>query len=244
MGLQCLGFFSFGDPSQQTYSFHRRLPGLVCTPSVQWRRLGIVVEAALRLTAVVALISFWFISPVLADENRSKQPEVRPRNVLAAEAEREIIRYTNIARGQKGVAPLIPSAALHFLARTQSANICKALKTLDPGRSRNKCSLPNFEHESDLFPKGWRLFSSRLKMVGLRSGAENIACRTVNSDVDQWARTIVKGWLTSRDVAHRRNILNANHTFIGVGVVGCIDRIGYVTQVFSDRPGSLSKVRE
>jgi hypothetical protein len=90
-----------------------------------------------------------------------------------------------------------------------------------------------------LFPDGWQVFGERLRLADLDSGAENIACRTLEHDLDKWAQTIVRGWMTSKLGHHKKNILSRKYRFLGVGVAGCIERIGYATQVFSDRSGRI-----
>ncbi|MDQ7784631.1 MAG: CAP domain-containing protein [Desulfomonilaceae bacterium] len=156
-----------------------------------------------------------------------------------AKVRTSILHYTNQERTKAGLRPLTSSAALDYLAQAQSVNMCGAVKQVNWGHTKNKCSLPNFNHESDLFPVGWRAFDERLRRAGLSSGSENIACRTLDPDLDAWARTIVRGWMTSTHGHHKRNILSRRHRFLGVGVVGCIERIGYATQVFSDGPGRI-----
>jgi uncharacterized protein YkwD len=51
-----------------------------------------------------------------------------------------------------------------------------------------------------------------------------------STDIKTQARLIVDGWMTSP--GHRRNILDANYTLLGVGVAAK-DKMCYATQVFA-----------
>ncbi len=145
-----------------------------------------------------------------------------PTKTNLLEMEQLILRYTNKERKQHGLQPLTSSRALRLLARSQS---------------RNMCSTGHFQHESDSFPKGWRRFGERLRVVRLRFGGENIAYRTFSGEPDRWARAIIKGWMNSPE--HRRNILGPQYRFVGVGVAPCTNRIVYAGQVFSSKQGSV-----
>jgi uncharacterized protein YkwD len=136
--------------------------------------------------------------------------------------EKSILRYTNEERVRNGLKPLRSSDALAFLAKNQSQHMCKS------GR---------LAHESDTFPEGWRKLIQRLTMASLKSGAENIALRTVESDKDAWAKSVVKGWMSSPP--HKKNILEPTHRYLGVGVSPCENRIAYATQIFSSDPGTI-----
>ncbi|MFH1116241.1 MAG: CAP domain-containing protein [Pseudomonadota bacterium] len=167
----------------------------------------------------------------------AKQAVLTPGQIETAR--NGILLYTNRERTRRGLPPLRSSAALNYLAQAQSANMCAALPAANRGSSQNKCLLPNFNHESDLFPPGWRAFSDRLGKADLNYGAENIACRTLDPDLDKWARIVVLGWMNSKPGHHGKNILSRGHRFLGVGVVGCLERIGYATQVFSNQSGRI-----
>ncbi len=193
----------------------------------------------LRASAVVVLVSILAAGTVYGRDAAvpSGRASMSPGQI--AKARKSILVYTNRERARRGLPPLRSSAALNYLAQAQSANMCAALTAVNRDRTRNKCSLSNFNHESDLFPEGWQRFGERLRKADLYSGAENIACRTLEPDLDRWARTIVLGWMNSKQGHHKKNILNRRHRFLGVGVVGCLERIGYATQVFSDRSGRI-----
>lgn len=201
-------------------------------------------STAVFLLILSVLTLTWLVEPTFCGQGGSKHTKAGLTKADMVKLERRILALTNKERVRRGLQPLKSSKALHFLARGQSANMCSALRSIDRSRSKNKCALPNFEHESDLFPAGWQVFSERLRMVNLKSGAENIACRTLEADLDRWAEVIVQGWMNSDHIAHRKNILNPEHRFLGVGVVPCVERIGYITQVFSSRKGTVPRDRE
>ncbi|MCA1960367.1 MAG: CAP domain-containing protein [Desulfomonile sp.] len=134
--------------------------------------------------------------------------------------EAKVVHYTNEARKLNGLPILEGSAPLKAVARNHSTNMC---------RTRT------FLHESPVFPKGWDTFISRLKHVGVRSGGENIGYRTITSDGDEWARQMVEGWM--KGAAHRKNILNAQFRYLGVGVSRCDNDLCYATQIFSSERG-------
>ena len=56
-----------------------------------------------------------------------------------------------------------------------------------------------------------------------------------------WAKEVVKGWMNSPP--HRRNILNPRYRYLGVGFLGCPNRLGYATQVFSSQAGTIGQAR-
>jgi uncharacterized protein YkwD len=136
--------------------------------------------------------------------------------------ERSILRYTNNERSKHGLVQLGPSSPLNFVARKHSQNMASARI---------------LKHESNLFPPGWRKFSERLKIIGVLSGGENIAYHTFLNDLDQWSRLIVEGWMQSP--AHKKNILNPDYRYLGVGISHSSDRIAFATQLFSFDRGSL-----
>ena len=148
-----------------------------------------------------------------AQDDASGQSEV-------SDFEDRVLRHVNAARTRQDLPPLEVSPALVFLSRRHSENMCET---------------QIFEHESKKLPPGWENFPGRLKKVALMSGAENIAYRTITRDTDRWAEDVVKGWMKSP--VHRRNILNPQFRFTGVGVRLCENRLGYATQVFSRHPG-------
>lgn len=144
---------------------------------------------------------------------------LKPSEVAGLET--NILKLTNEERVRHGLKQLQSSDALNYLAKNQSHNMCES-KVL--------------AHENEAFPEGWKKLIQRLKMVKVRSGAENVALRTVESDHQEWAREVVKGWMKSP--SHRKNILEPMHRYLGVGVAPCENRIAYATQVFSPDPGS------
>jgi len=197
------------------------------------------VLTLLKLLSVVVLVSVMAGATAHGQGTAATTTRAALDRDQIVKARKSILVHTNRERTLRGLAPLRSTAALNYVAQAQSANMCAALRAVDRNRRENKCALPNFNHESDLFPHGWRAFGERLRIANLASGAENIACRTLERDLDKWAQTIVRGWMTSKLGHHKKNILNRKFRFLGVGVVGCIERIGYATQVFSDQPGRI-----
>jgi uncharacterized protein YkwD len=125
-------------------------------------------------------------------------------------------RFTNEERRKKNLPLLRPSLALKFVARQHCTNMCRTA---------------TFQHESLVFPKGWKQFESRLRLVGLSSGGENIGYLTIGSSPQAWARRMVEGWMKSP--SHRRNILDPRFRYMDVGVRACKNNIGYATQLFA-----------
>ncbi len=139
-----------------------------------------------------------------------------------AQMEASILRFTNEERVRNGLKALKASDALIHISKKQSKHMCDSQV---------------LAHEDDAFPNGWRKLIQRLKLISVRSGAENIALRTVESNREAWAREIVTGWMKSPP--HKRNILEPTHRYIGVGVEPCARRIAYVTQTFSSDVGTV-----
>lgn len=136
--------------------------------------------------------------------------------------EKALLVFTNKERTRAGLQVLENSPALNFLAR---------------GQSKHMCDKNTLKHESDTFPPGWRRFRERLELADLKSGAENVAYRTSSPEVEQWAREVVEGWMKSPP--HKKNLLNANFLYLGVGIATCSRNVTYATQVFSPYPGRL-----
>jgi len=134
--------------------------------------------------------------------------------------EAKVVEYTNEERRLNGLPPLERNAPLNFVARSHSKNMCQTR---------------TFRHESPVFPKGWDTFAGRIKRAGVQSGGENIGYRTITKDAENWARQMVEGWM--KGPAHRRNILNSQFRYIGVGISRCDNDLGYATQVFSGERG-------
>lgn len=180
--------------------------------AVSGRLTGWTTSAALVLG--IAVLTAWFAQRDLAQADRNAAHEKVHR------LEERVLHYTNEARKTNGLPALEGSGPLAALARTHSANMC---------RSRT------FLHESPVFPKGWNTLAERLNRAKVRSGGENIGYQTMRPDGDAWARQMVEGWM--KGPQHRRNILNPDWRYLGVGVSRCGNDIGYVTQVFSGELG-------
>jgi uncharacterized protein YkwD len=154
--------------------------------------------------------------------NRSSQREGSLNEQQIQLTESYIVRFTNRYRVKAKLQTFKISPALTLLARQQNEHMC-ANGTLS--------------HESKLFPKGWREFSDRMRIVQVRSAGENIAYSTIDEDPKQWAKFIVEGWMKSP--GHRKNILNAKFNYLGVAVWECGGKIAYATQVFSSDIGRI-----
>jgi uncharacterized protein YkwD len=81
-----------------------------------------------------------------------------------------------------------------------------------------------------------------MNLIGVRSGGENIAYRTIARDPMVWAKDVVNGWMNSPP--HKKNIVEPRFSFIGVGVRLCKNNIAYVTQVFSSEQGRAPQARK
>jgi uncharacterized protein YkwD len=149
--------------------------------------------------------------------NKTESPSVEERAILA---------LTNNERKKLGLKPLLQSSALMLVARTHSQHMCDA-KTL--------------KHESDVFPTGWQKFEQRLKSVEVLSGGENIAYHSKLKDSEKWAELIVRGWMKSQE--HKKNIVNKDYRFLGVGVSQCKGPIEFVTQLFSSEIGIVPSTK-
>jgi uncharacterized protein YkwD len=202
---------------------HQRWSGL--------RRFGIHLTvgrfARSGLIFIAAIIML--LEPALAAEKRSRAPDQPKKESVAFPSkqdlltiEESILRLTNKERYTRGLPILRRSSALEYLAGRQTENMCSARL---------------LEHESDVFPKGWKKFTDRMKAAELTSGGENIGYRTLREQPEKWAATVVKEWMGSPP--HRKNILNPRWRFLGVGVQMCAKRIAYATQVFSSDPGRI-----
>jgi len=134
---------------------------------------------------------------------------------------RMLLDATNKVRAKLRLQKLQLSSALDFLAQSQAQNMCRT---------------GEFEHESTKFPKGWQMFAERMKKAALSSGAENLAYRTKSHEPDVWADAVFKGWM--RSPGHKKNILNPNFKYIGIGNIECKDLV-FAAQVFSGEPGKI-----
>lgn len=173
----------------------------------------------LKLMLLIAGIAICFPSDSALGATKDKRTGTSRKSGIS-KAKKFIILFTNREREKKGLPSLAPSAGLDYPAENQSKNMCAA-KLL--------------AHESSAFPKGWQTFEDRIKLAEVRSAAENIAFRTISDDYETWAKNIVRDWMTSP--GHRKNLLNPKYKFLGVGVVGCSNKLGYATQVFSSHRG-------
>ncbi len=180
-------------------------------------RLGEVMGLIRAALVTLALVSTICSAPVWAEERNGEGQS--PRGVLS-DFEQRVLRYTNHERQRKGLSPLRLSHALRFVARQHSENMCVCRR---------------FEHESPLFPHGWRTFEARLGQIGIRDGGENIGYQTLLADRELWARNMVYAWMSSP--RHRKNILDSRFRYLGVGFRYCGKRIGYVTQLFAREAG-------
>jgi len=184
------------------------------------------------------VVLVWFLhsmsAPAHATDQR-KDPRTRQdkgssnvaKDSFAIRMERGILHHTNEMRRNRKLEPLKPSEGLRYLAGTQSSLMCKH---------------GVLEHESEKFPPAWRRFPDRLELAGIRSGAENIAYRTITREPLVWAREVVNGWMKSP--THKKNILDPKFRYVGIGVWPCHDNIAWVTQVFSQEPGRVPLSRE
>jgi uncharacterized protein YkwD len=128
--------------------------------------------------------------------------------------------YSNKERLRHGLEKFARSRALKFVARRHSEHMCV---------------MRAFEHESSVFPPGWRTLESRLRRVSVSQGGENIGYLTVSRDSEAWARRMVSSWMKSP--THRNNLLEAGFCYMDVGVHLCDDELVYITQVFGTEEG-------
>jgi len=155
-----------------------------------------------------------------------------------------VLKLTNDERTQRGLKPLQSSAALAFIAQNHAENICE-------------CRSP--EHDSALFPDGWKTLNQRLRLVGVDQGSENIAHerwkdRAANiqaaraglsvsqaqldrRDAESSAKWLVMKWML--DDTARSKILDPAWQNIGIGICPAPDDAVYAVQVFSTKPGSI-----
>jgi|GEM_PF-2298081 len=133
-----------------------------------------------------------------------------PAGVILSPIEQGIVDQTNQIRVQNGLAPLNVNAQLISMARLQAGNMAQ------------------FNIMAHTIPQAAQPdMVSRAKFVGYRYGwlAENIAYNYQDAD------SVMNGWMGS--TGHRANILNANVTEIGVGVVADKNGSLYFCQVFA-----------
>jgi uncharacterized protein YkwD len=185
--------------------------------------MAVNLKPFILLAWLMAMATSMWGSVGFAGENTKAARLGSPDDDSAKGIERLIVQKTNAYRVAKGLKPLSVSPALNYLALEQT---------------KHTCELKKLEHESDKFPRGWRAFEERLRMVKVNDGGENLARRTAGS-AEKWATAVVNGWMESPP--HRKNIVSDRFRYIGVGIVTCSDRLIYATQVFSSEPGQTPK---
>ncbi len=192
--------------------------------------LGLFRKTSVRIGFALSIFVLFAQTQLVAVEQRSR-PSDKPaeksqflQEKHTESVEANIIRLTNEERQKAKLEPLKISPALTFLARKQSEHLCIYTYGL-------------LDHESKLFPEGWRKFSDRMKAVRISSAGENLAYRTSGGNPAKWSDFIVKGWMNSPN--HRKNILNRKFNYLGVGVWECSGNITYATQVFSSDLGRI-----
>jgi uncharacterized YkwD family protein/spore coat assembly protein SafA len=121
--------------------------------------------------------------------------------------EREVINLTNQQRAKYGLKPLIADWELSRVARYKSMDM----------RDRRY-----FSHQSPTYGSPFTM----MKNFGIhyRSAGENIAAGQTT------AQAVVNAWMNSE--GHRKNILNASFTHIGVGYASGGSMKHYWTQMF------------
>jgi uncharacterized protein (TIGR03000 family) len=124
-----------------------------------------------------------------------------------SDIEREIVERTNAERKKKDLPELKPNPKLFLAARKHTENMVR---------------LDKMAHELE-----GKKPSDRVKETGYPGTyvGENVAYGLRN------AEDVMKGWMGSE--GHRKNILEANYTEIGVGVVKGQNGALYFTQVFA-----------
>lgn len=115
-----------------------------------------------------------------------------PDSTIVSQAERNVLKLTNIEREKVGVPPLQLHPTLQKTAREKSTDM--ALNNY-------------FSHDSPTYGSAF----DHMKANGItyRSAAENIAGGYTT------AQAVVEGWMNSP--GHRRNMLDGSYTHIGIG---------------------------
>lgn len=152
---------------------------------------------------------------------RAADHSAQPRAWNRGSIEWFLFEMTNEERLKKKLKPLKLNGPMNELASRHSLDMCSSRL---------------LAHESDSFPKGRRKFPERMKGIGLKTGAENIAFHSLSSDNRKVAQKVMEGWMKSSE--HRNNILTTNFNYVGFGLQNCQDGLIYITQLFTDRPGS------
>jgi uncharacterized protein YkwD len=142
------------------------------------------------------------------------------RSYQASSIEAEVVRLVNIERTSRGLAPLSINAQLGNAAKLHSSNM--ATKSHSIGL--------NAAMQHTLFGTITPTVASRLEYSGY-------------SNYTAWGENIAYGYTTAQEVVtawmnspgHRANILSANFTEIGVGMVTNAQGVMYWTQEFGRR---------
>ncbi len=144
------------------------------------------------------------------DEPKPDKPKPEPPpedEFKMSEIEREIVERTNAERKKQDLPELKPNPQLFLAARKHTENMAR---------------LDKMAHELE-----GKKPSDRVKETGYPGSyvGENVAYGLRN------AEEVVKGWMGSE--GHRKNILEANYTEIGIGVAKAANGALYFTQVFA-----------
>jgi uncharacterized protein YkwD len=217
-----LAIDSFGDKLNQSYTGGPMIrASLKCEGNLHPVHLKYGL-ATMLLIAVAFAASSSFVEAKSVSQKENKRELLKPAEI--AQMESRVLHLTNVERVRKGLKELKSSQALVYVAREQTKHMCGS---------------QILTHESDTFPEGWRKLIERMKIVNVKSGGENVALRTVQSDLDDWAGKIVQGWMKSPP--HKKNILEPSFRYIGIAVEPCEKKIAYVTQMFSSEMGTLPR---
>jgi uncharacterized protein YkwD len=179
-------------------------------------------NAKLYTVGMALLLISFSILPIIvisarADESKTVLSDTELQNLRQL-----IFDKTNVERSKAGFKNLILTTDLTRVSQQHTKNMCE--KNI-------------FQHESNKLPEGWRTLIDRMKIVQVNSGAENIALRTFDKP-EYWSSAIVKGWMESK--GHKKNILNPEFKYIGLGILPCGKNIVYATQFFSSEPGQFT----
>ena len=154
--------------------------------------------------ACVALAPIARTGSAADDKEKKEQPKLE-----MTDDEKAILDLTNKEREQKGLKPLVPNAILCKVARAHSANMVKHKK---------------MEHVLDGKKCGQRTKEGGYEFLDV---GENVG-RTEKGATNQ---AMMKWWMGSE--AHRDNILWAEVTEIGIGIVQAERGERYFTQLFA-----------
>lgn len=113
--------------------------------------------------------------------------------------EKEILRLTNLERKKKGLNPLEWDDALGYAARYHAKDMAE----------KNYFGHDSYDRDGDNLKKSCGIFERMEKFASYPSMAENIYAGPISAEV------VVKGWMESP--GHRKNILNAKTSKLGVG---------------------------